>query len=97
MAIPRNATYARVAAINSKNKIIGSTPAVHIASGKLHPLNYDIHDVTIQRKRPLTSSKGGYSGNYTSADPATVFFEKATDIALAPFYAGIVLAIVFGL
>lgn len=97
MAIPRNATYARVAALNDKDKIIGSTPAVHIESGELHPLNYDIRDVVIQSNRPTSQKATGSSGNYTSSDPATVFFEKATDIALAPFYAAIVMAIVLGL
>lgn len=40
-----NASFARIAALNRDGEIIGSTPGVHIDSGRLHPLEYEISNV----------------------------------------------------
>ena len=96
--LPWNATFARVAALDKDSKIIGSTPAVDIRNGTLHELEYDIVSILESNRKykwssTPSSTKDGSSNNKTAKDPATVFYEKATDIELAPFYAAIVLVI----
>lgn len=101
--LPRQAAFARVAALNNKSEIIGSTPAVDVRTGTLHKLNYDILSVSDRNQKYKSGSKSASlqtpsveedgSRNKTTKDPSAVFYAKATDIALAPFYAAIGLTI----
>ncbi|KAH7153483.1 ASST-domain-containing protein [Dactylonectria macrodidyma] len=87
--LPRPATFARIAAVDKNDAVIGSTPAVHIASGTLYPLDYQVLNI----KRPQDAAKGpeyhvttvspSVLGNFNDISSLPLYLASATSVGFA--------------
>lgn len=89
--LPRNwdATFARVAALDKNGEIIGSTPAVDIASGAIHALAYEVSSVRVDEgtsgspKYYVTTVSSTVYGNIGGISSMPLYLACATSVGLA--------------
>ncbi|CAM1504161.1 Fc.00g017520.m01.CDS01 [Cosmosporella sp. VM-42] len=95
LQLPLAASFARIAALNENGDIIGSTPGVHIETGQLYPLDYEITKVRTDEDIPTaehSDPKGSiYSANFVAYGDIDI------DIASMPFYFASALAVGLGI
>lgn len=79
-------TYARIAAIDKNGNIIGSTPGVHIQSGQLYNLDYEVTNVDADKEdQPAVTiphaDKPSISHAATVESPATTSVLSDTQLS----------------
>ncbi|KAH7120270.1 ASST-domain-containing protein, partial [Dactylonectria estremocensis] len=90
--LPRNAAFARIAAVDKNDAVIGSTPVVHIASGVLHAADYEITnlkrpqdeaDATKEPEYHITTIPPSVLGDFNDISSLPLYLASATSVGFA--------------